>query len=75
MLWLLPDTPEDARFLNKAQKIRVVERLKSNQVTRKTNVFRWKHLSEALLDIKVWLICLFLVCVTICNSSITAVSV
>lgn len=74
MLYFLPDTQANARFLSPEQKIRAVERVKVNQSVIKSNEFRWDHFFEAMLDIKIWLIFLFLVCVTICNSSITAFS-
>lgn len=74
MLWLLPDSPANARWLNKEQRARAAERVRTNQMALKSDNFRWYQLWEALLDPKVWLITLFLVALTICNSSITAVS-
>ncbi|RVX66506.1 hypothetical protein B0A52_09791 [Exophiala mesophila] len=75
MLYFLPDTPGNARFLSAEQKIRAVERVKAtNQSVTKSNQFHWGHFLEAVLDIKIWLIFFFLVCVTICNSSLTAFS-
>lgn len=73
MFWLLPDTPRDAIFLSKDQKIHAVERLRSNQMVLKNNHFQWYQFREALLDPRIWLICLFLICVSICSSSIAAV--
>lgn len=74
MLWMLPDTPSNARFLSQSQKVRAVERVQTNQTVLKSNHFRWDHLLEALVDVKIWLLVLFLICMTICNSSITAFS-
>jgi ACS family allantoate permease-like MFS transporter len=74
MLWLLPDTPENARFLSRSQKLQAVERVRGNQMTLKSNIFRWDQFVEGLLDPKVLVVCLFLICVTVCNSSLTAVS-
>lgn len=74
MLWLLPDTPAQAKFLSPAQKIRAVDRVKANQTIIKSANFRWDHLLEGLTDIKVWLAVLFLLCTTTCNGSITAFS-
>lgn len=74
MLWLLPDTPENARFLSRSQKLQAMERVRGNQMTLKSNVFQWDQFVEALLDLKVLVVCLFLIGITVCNSSLTAVS-
>ena len=75
MFFWLPDTPANAKFLTPNQRIQAVERVKiTNQTVVKSNVFRMDHFFEAITDIKVLLVVLFLVAITICNSSITAFS-
>lgn len=73
MFWVLPDTPATAKFLSTDQRIHAVERLRSNQMVVKNNQFQWYQFREALLDPRILLICLFLICVSICSSSIAAV--
>jgi hypothetical protein len=75
MFFWLPDTPANAKFLTPSQRMQAVERVKiTNQTVLKSNVFRMDHFYEATTDIKVLLVVLFLVAVTICNSSLTAFS-
>jgi hypothetical protein len=75
MFFWLPDTPANAKFLTPNQRIQAVERVKiTNQTVIKSNVFRIDHFFEAITDMKVLLVVLFLVAVTICNSSLTAFS-
>ena len=69
----LPDTPGNAKFLSEPQKVRAVERLRSNQMVVKNNEFQWHQFREALLDPRIWLLCLYLLAVSICSSSIAAV--
>ncbi|KAK5054529.1 hypothetical protein LTR84_001420 [Exophiala bonariae] len=73
MFWTLPDTPATAKFLSKERRIHAVERLRSNQMIVKNNQFQWYQFREALLDPRIWLLCLFLMAVSICSSSIAAV--
>lgn len=74
IFWLLPDTPGNAKFLSEPQKVRAVERLRSNQMVVKNNDFQWYQFREALLDPRIWLLCIYLLCVSICSSSIAAVN-
>ncbi|KIL83619.1 hypothetical protein FAVG1_13170 [Fusarium avenaceum] len=74
MFWQLPDHPGTAKFLSKDQQVRAVARLRSNQMVVKTNRFQWDQFREALLDLRIWLLCFYLLCMSVCSSSINAFS-
>lgn len=73
LLWLLPDTPTTARFLTKNERIMAVDRIRSNQTGMKDNQFKWKQVLEAMTDIKVWLLVLFMLANSIPNGAFTTV--
>jgi hypothetical protein len=50
----MPDSPVDAKFLNNHDKVLSVERLRANQMGVVSTEWKWKHVTEALLDIKTW---------------------
>lgn len=45
----------DARFLSPQDRLRAIERLRANQTGTGTREFKWRHVREALLEIKTWL--------------------
>lgn len=60
--WLLPDSPNDARFLTSAEKEIINHRLEQDAGTSAGKVglggsFQWRYLKEALLDWKIYLAC------------------
>lgn len=57
VFWLLPDSPETARFLNEKEKS-VVEARKLRQIgeRHRTSGIVWAEFGAALLDLKCWLI-------------------
>lgn len=55
MFWFMPDSPMEAKFLNRDDKFLAVERLRMNQMGIGSGVWKWDHVWEALLDPKTWL--------------------
>lgn len=53
--WLFPDSPMKARFLTTDEKIKVVQRIQSNQSGIETKVWKREQLIEAIKDPKTWL--------------------
>lgn len=53
--WLFPDSPMEARFLTTDEKIKVVQRIQSNQSGIETKVWKREQLIEAVKDPKTWL--------------------
>ncbi|KEF61881.1 uncharacterized protein A1O9_03453 [Exophiala aquamarina CBS 119918] len=74
LLWLLPDTPTTARFLTENERVRAVDRIRSNQTGMKDNQFKWKQVWEAMTDIKVWLLVIFMLATSIPNGAFTTFS-
>ncbi|TAQ83241.1 hypothetical protein B7494_g8433 [Chlorociboria aeruginascens] len=52
-LCFLPDTPMNARFLSRKQKVIAIHRVAENMIGVKTTTFKWPQALEALLDLKV----------------------
>ncbi|KAF4550591.1 MFS-type transporter-like protein 44 [Elsinoe fawcettii] len=52
--WLLPDSPEQARFFDSDDKMVAVERMRENQQGNNTHEWKWDHVKEALRDYKTW---------------------
>lgn len=74
LLLLLPDTPSTARWLSPEQRDLAVDRIRSNQTGMKNNQYKWKQVWEALTDIKVWLLVLYMLSNSIPNGAYTTVS-
>ncbi|EHY54809.1 hypothetical protein HRR83_004019 [Exophiala dermatitidis] len=55
MLFYLPDSPINAKWLNDADRHLAVERLRSNQQGIGTKAFKWYQFREALTDVRAWL--------------------
>ncbi|KAG2412225.1 hypothetical protein HFD88_009782 [Aspergillus terreus] len=63
VLFLMPDSPMEAKYLNDREKVIAVERLRANQMGIISRVWRWDHVWETLYDLKTW--CWFFLIVTI----------
>ncbi|KAH8173600.1 major facilitator superfamily protein [Sarocladium implicatum] len=55
MFIFMPDSPIEAKFLSKEDKLIAVERLRMNQMGMGSGVWKWDHVRECLLDPKTWL--------------------
>jgi sugar phosphate permease len=51
----MPDSPAEAKFLTKHDKLIAIERLRMNQTGVLTRQWRWDHLWETIRDLKTWL--------------------
>ncbi|KIV90724.1 hypothetical protein PV10_05350 [Exophiala mesophila] len=74
LLWYLPDTPSTARFLTESERVQAVDRIRSNQTGLKENTFVWRQAIEAMTDLKVWLLVLFMLANSIPNGAFTTFS-
>jgi ACS family allantoate permease-like MFS transporter len=74
LLWALPDTPHNARFLSKTQKTQAINRIRTNHQGFKDTHFKWYQAREALLDVKVWLPAMIACALSITNGALNAVS-
>ncbi|BFZ59824.1 Allantoate permease [Saitoella coloradoensis] len=55
LLWLMPDTPMQARFLTEEDKVLCIERLRVNQQGVGNKHFKMEQFKEALRDPRTWL--------------------
>ncbi|KAL3420960.1 major facilitator superfamily transporter [Phlyctema vagabunda] len=51
----MPDSPVEAKFLNKKDKLIAIERLRANQMGVVSTEWRWDHVMESVSDVKTWL--------------------
>ncbi|KAJ4202345.1 hypothetical protein NW767_006304 [Fusarium falciforme] len=51
----MPDSPAEAKFLSKHEKLIAIERLRMNQTGVMSRKWRWDHLWETIRDLKTWL--------------------
>ncbi|KAM0416001.1 hypothetical protein ACHAPT_013056 [Fusarium lateritium] len=51
----MPDSPAEAKFLSKHDKLIAIERLRMNQTGVMSRRWRWDHLWETIRDLKTWL--------------------
>ncbi|KAK5062819.1 hypothetical protein LTR84_004894 [Exophiala bonariae] len=72
LLWALPDTPRNARFLSKTQKSQAINRIRTNHQGFKDTHFKWYQAREALLDVKVWLPAMIACALSITNGALNA---
>ncbi|PNP78583.1 hypothetical protein FNYG_08062 [Fusarium nygamai] len=70
----LPDTPDNARFLDQQQRIDAVDRIRSNQTGMKNNSFKWEQVREVIKDPNVLLLMVFQVAFSIPNGAHTTFS-
>ncbi|ETN40996.1 uncharacterized protein HMPREF1541_02928 [Cyphellophora europaea CBS 101466] len=71
MLYFVPDSPLDAKWLNEEDRHIAMERLRANQQSIGNKVFKWNQFREAFLDIRSWLYCLFCITCMIPSGGIT----
>ncbi|PYH32952.1 vitamin H transporter [Aspergillus neoniger CBS 115656] len=56
-IFLMPDTPMQAWFMNDEDRLKAVTRVRMNMTGIKSSEFKWRQCTEALLDAKTWLFC------------------
>ncbi|KAL4922604.1 major facilitator superfamily domain-containing protein [Aspergillus aurantiobrunneus] len=52
VLFFLPDSPMQSKFLKEEDKLLAIERLRMNQQGIETHEWKWAHVKEAFLDVK-----------------------
>ncbi|XWW92690.1 hypothetical protein V2A60_000615 [Cordyceps javanica] len=55
MIFFMPDSPMEAKFLKYEEKLIAIERLRMNQMGIGSGVWKWDHVLEAFLDPKTYL--------------------
>ncbi|GLA73371.1 hypothetical protein AtubIFM55763_004283 [Aspergillus tubingensis] len=56
-IFLMPDTPMQAWFINDEDRLKAVARVRMNMTGIKSSEFKWTQCIEAFLDAKTWLLC------------------
>ncbi|KAL2809069.1 MFS general substrate transporter [Aspergillus granulosus] len=74
VLFILPETPEKARFLSPTDKARIKARLEADSAGVGEKVFRWNALVEVFGDAQTWLLILLTLLITIPSGVITTFS-
>lgn len=74
LLLFLPDSPNSARWLSAEQREMAVDRIRSNQTGMKNNKYKWGQVAEALMDVRIWLLFIFMLSISIPNGAYTTVS-
>lgn len=75
LFYTLPDTPMNARFLSKEDRIKAIERVKDNLTGIKNNRWKKHQAIDALTDPKSWFIFFIGLCCNIPNGGITGVRI
>ncbi|KAJ5882269.1 uncharacterized protein N7529_000941 [Penicillium soppii] len=74
LLWRLPDSPQNAKFISEKEKKIAMHRLKANQAGFKSNKLELSQIKEALLDYKTWLVAVYSLTTNIPNGGSLAFS-
>lgn len=74
MLFRLPDSPTDAKFLTEEERMIAIERMKENQTGYKNSEIDRRQIVEAFRDIKTWLLATLILACNIPNGGFTTVS-
>jgi len=74
VIFLLPNTPDEAKFLNELEKQCIEQRLTDDQSGVGVKVFRWWSVLEAFGDLQTWLLVLLTILITIPSGVITTFS-
>ncbi|OKP12162.1 hypothetical protein PENSUB_2322 [Penicillium subrubescens] len=74
MLFRLPDSPTDAKFLTEEERVIAIERMKANQTGYKNSQIDRRQIVEAFTDIKTWLLAALILACNIPNGGFTTVS-
>lgn len=69
-LWIMPDSPANAKFLTHRQRVVAVYRVSNNMIGVKTKQYKLTQVTEAFTDVKVLLIALIGVATGVINGGI-----
>ena len=70
----LPDTPTNARFLNREDRAKAVDRVRENMTGIRSDTWKWSQSIEALTDVKIWLLVAVQLSQQIANGGVHGVS-
>lgn len=70
VLWLMPDSPMDAKYLTEREKVIATERLRANQQGITSRQWRWDHVRETATDPKTYAWFLIVVAISIPSGGI-----
>ncbi|CAO2658031.1 Nn.00g072910.m01.CDS01 [Neocucurbitaria sp. VM-36] len=71
VLWYMPATPMDAKFLSKEEKYHMIRRVAENKTGVENKEWKWYQVKEAFLDPKTWIIFFFNIAINIPNGGLT----
>ncbi|KAJ6086052.1 MFS general substrate transporter [Penicillium sp. IBT 16267x] len=71
-LWLLPDLPSTARFLNERERAIALDRIAGNRQGVKNHQFKWDQVWQAARDPKTWLLFIMAIGAQVPNSALTS---
>ncbi|KAJ5635586.1 major facilitator superfamily domain-containing protein [Penicillium longicatenatum] len=71
-LWLLPDLPSTARFLNDRERAIALDRIAGNRQGVKNHQFKWDQVWQAARDPKTWLLFIMAIGAQVPNSALTS---
>lgn len=74
MVWFLPDSPINAKFLSQREKVFMVKRMATNATGVSSNVWKWYQAKEAFLDVRSYLVLLFNFGINIPNGGLSTFS-
>lgn len=72
--FFLPDTPANARFLNKEDRGKAIDRVRENMTGIRSDTWKWSQSVEALTDVKIWLLVAVQLSQQIANGGVHGVS-
>ena len=71
VLWLMPDSPMEAKYLSQREKVIATERLRANQQGITSRKWKWDHVYETATDLKTYLWFLIIVSISIPSGGIS----
>lgn len=73
-IFIIPDTPMTARFLNDVEKTALLNHVSVNKTGIQNKHFKIRHVLEVLMDVQLWLLTLITVLISISSGVITTYS-
>lgn len=70
--FFMPSNPQHARFLNEREKRIALERVRDNAAGTAQRTFKWSQVREASLELRIWLVFLFVVLTSIPNGGLSS---
>lgn len=71
VLWYMPATPMDAKFLTEEEKYHMIRRVAENKTGISNKEWKWYQVKEAFIDPKTWIIFFFNIAINIPNGGLT----